>query len=88
MNKFFLFLSTVDFFFWLQPERLLSPETVMRTQCGSCFEMSTLLVSLLIGSGYDAYVVSGYATQEFCSNDLTRTNCPLINEPPPVILHF
>ncbi|XP_039282272.1 dynein regulatory complex subunit 7 [Nilaparvata lugens] len=60
----------------------MSPDTVMKEQKGSCFEMSTLLVSFLIGSGYDAYVVSGYATREICVNDLSRYKCPLLIEEP------
>jgi len=50
----------------------------MERQMGNCFEYSTLLCSFLIGSGYDAYVVSGYATREFCLFDLTRTVCPYL----------
>lgn len=37
-----------------------------------------LLASLLIGAGYDAYVVSGYATREVCNMDQSRTICPLL----------
>lgn len=40
--------------------------------------MSTLLTCLLIGAGYDAYVVSGYATREVCTMDLSRRVCPLM----------
>jgi len=37
-----------------------------------------VLVSLLIGVGYDAYVVSGYATKEMCLMDETRETCPMM----------
>ena len=37
-------------------------------QAGDCFDMAQLLCSLLLGVGYDAYVVSGYAKQ-------TTTHC-------------
>jgi hypothetical protein len=37
-----------------------------------------LLASLLIGAGYDAYVVCGYATREVCNMDESRTICPLL----------
>ena len=47
-------------------------------QKGTCFEYSTLLVSLLIAAGYDAYVVSGYATRETCVMDETREICPML----------
>jgi hypothetical protein len=62
----------------LQPKRLFSPTAVMEKQMGNCFEYSTLLCSFLIGSGYDAYVVSGYATREFCLFDQTRIVCPYL----------
>jgi len=39
--------------------------------------MSTLLVSLLLAAGYDAYVVSGYAGQTTCNADLSYDDCPL-----------
>nr|CAD7203790.1 unnamed protein product [Timema douglasi] len=58
------------------PECLMSPTAVLSIQEGYCFEYSTLLVSILIGSGYDAYVVSGYATREFCMNDQSMVDCP------------
>ena len=40
--------------------------------------MSVLLCSLLIGVGYDAYCVCGYATREICLMDQTRRVCPLV----------
>ncbi len=36
------------------------------------------MTSLLIGAGYDAYVVCGYATREVCNMDESRTICPLL----------
>ena len=62
------------------PQRLLSPSTVLKGQKGNCFEYSTLLCSLLIGAGYDAYVVSGYASRETCLMDETREVCPLLKK--------
>ena len=64
----------------LQPKRLVSPTTVIdrKRQKGNCFEYSTVLVSLLIAAGYDAYVVSGYATRETCLMDETREICPML----------
>jgi len=44
--------------------------------------MSTLLVSLLIAAGYDAYVVSGYAGQTTCNADLSFDDCPLLRTAP------
>ena len=63
-----------------QPTRLLSPTTVLKQQKGNCFEYSALLSSLLIGAGYDAFVVSGYATKETCLMDETREICPLLKK--------
>jgi len=34
----------------------------------------------LIGAGYDAYVVSGYATREVCLADESREICPLLKK--------
>lgn len=60
----------------LQPEQVVSGQTVLARQSGHCFEMSLLLASYLIAVGYDAYVVSGYATKDYCQNNLVRTVCP------------
>ncbi|KAL5008139.1 hypothetical protein ScPMuIL_013720 [Solemya velum] len=60
------------------PSRLLSSTSVLKRQKGNCFEYSTLLCSLLIGAGYDAYVVSGYASRETCLADESREVCPLL----------
>ena len=43
---------------------------------GNCFEHSTLLVSLLIGAGYDAYVVHGYATRDICYGEVSTNQIP------------
>lgn len=52
--------------------------TVLKQQRGNCFEYASVLCSLLIAQGYDAYVVSGYATREVCLMDETREVCPLL----------
>lgn len=64
-----------------QPTHLYSPTTVLKYQRGNCFDFSTLLCSMLIGSGYDAYVVNGYGSQDLCLMDLTREVCPLTMKP-------
>ena len=58
------------------PEGMMSPATVLRYQTANCFEMSTVLCSLLTGAGYRAYVVSGYAVRAVCLSDTTRVVCP------------
>ncbi|XP_033625449.1 dynein regulatory complex subunit 7-like [Asterias rubens] len=60
------------------PKAMISPTRVLKTQRGNCFEISTLLCSLLLGSGYDAYVVCGYATRETTLCDEVREICPLL----------
>ncbi|XP_060684924.1 dynein regulatory complex subunit 7 [Hemiscyllium ocellatum] len=62
------------------PEYLFSPTTFLKRQKGNCFDFSNLLCSLLIGTGYDAYCVSGYAVKEMCLVDETREICPLLKE--------
>ncbi|CAL8263433.1 unnamed protein product [Merluccius merluccius] len=60
------------------PHYLFSPTLVLETQRGTCFDVSTLLCSLLLGAGYDAYCVSGYAVREMCLLDQRRQECPLV----------
>jgi len=62
------------------PTRLLSPTTTLKLQRGNCFEYSTVLCSLLIAAGYDAYCVSGYACRETCLMDESREICPLLKK--------
>jgi hypothetical protein len=53
---------------------------VLKARKGNSFEMATLLCSLLIGFGFPAMVVSGYATREVTTNDQRRVKCPYIPE--------
>lgn len=57
---------------------MISPGTLLKTRRGHCFEMATLLCSLLVGHGFDAYVVSGYASREVTQNNQFRVVCPEI----------
>ncbi|CAK8692243.1 unnamed protein product [Clavelina lepadiformis] len=66
------------------PLQLHSPSTILERQLGNCFDFSNILCSLLLGAGYDAYVVSGYATKEVCLSDESRDICPLLNTKPEV----
>ncbi|CAI9730778.1 Hypothetical predicted protein [Octopus vulgaris] len=66
------------------PATLLSPTTVLRRQRGTCFEYCTLLCSLLLGAGFDAYIVSGYATLHICSADEALKICPYLETEPEV----
>ncbi|XP_078262293.1 dynein regulatory complex subunit 7 [Rhinoraja longicauda] len=60
------------------PSYLFSSTTVLKRQKGNCFDFSTLLCSILLGVGYDAYCVSGYAVKEMCLMDETKEICPLL----------
>ena len=63
---------------------LSSPTKVLADQRGHSFEYAHLLCSLLIGAGYDSYVVSGYATREICYMDTTRLANPYCRTTPEV----
>ena len=62
------------------PKQLTSLTQVLEKQEANCFEYSHLLCSLLIGAGYDAYVVSGYASRGVTLFDLSSEECPLLVE--------
>ncbi|XP_073835031.1 coiled-coil domain-containing protein lost boys [Musca autumnalis] len=53
----------------LFPNRLISPATLLKIRRGNSFEMAVLLCSMLIGAGFNAYVVSGIARTEVVEND-------------------
>ncbi|XP_076226388.1 dynein regulatory complex subunit 7 isoform X2 [Nomia melanderi] len=70
------------------PRKLRSPTWLQKFQKGNCFECATFLTSLLLGQGYNAFVVSGYATKEQTTCDLTRTVCPYVRQPEPQPCHL
>jgi hypothetical protein len=49
-----------------------SAQTTINWQAGDCLDMAILLCSVLIGYGFDAYVVRGYAPQYVVDADQTR----------------
>ena len=61
------------------PLYIPSSQTIIKWQSGDCFDMSILLTSLLIGAGYDAYCVCGYAPEWVTENNQTRTVCPYLH---------
>ncbi|NWI60343.1 DRC7 protein, partial [Calyptomena viridis] len=63
------------------PSSLYSSSTILKYQRGNCFDFSVLLCSMLIGAGYDAYCVHGYASREICTLDQTQELCPLLRKP-------
>lgn len=58
------------------PKQLASPYTVFQRQSGHSFEIATALCSLLLGFGYDAYVVSGYAIKDVTLKIMVRIDSP------------
>lgn len=64
-----------------KPSSLYSPTTILKYQRGNCFDFSVLLCSMLVGAGYDAYCVQGYATRQMCTLDKTLELCPLLRRP-------
>ena len=60
----------------LLPDHVISPNTVLAERRGDCFDFSMTLCSMLIGAGYDAYVVCGYAPKRVCLADEELYECP------------
>ncbi|XP_066590690.1 dynein regulatory complex subunit 7 [Prorops nasuta] len=60
----------------VMPRFLRSPTWVLHFQRGNNVELATLLTSLLLGEGYNAYIVNGYASREQVECNFTRTPCP------------
>ena len=58
------------------PTHLVSPFTTLTWQCGGPLDMATLLCSILLGAGYDAYVVCGQAPLYICQRVRTGEMCP------------
>lgn len=62
------------------PKYLFSPARVLESHTGDAFDLSFLLASFLLGAGYDAYVVMGYAPAYITLKDQSKTACPLIKD--------
>ena len=59
------------------PEVIPSPANVLdEWQTGDCFDFAIVLCSLLIGVGYNAYVVYGTAPKEITTKDESDMICP------------
>ncbi|XP_050090680.1 coiled-coil domain-containing protein lobo [Anopheles aquasalis] len=61
-----------------RPTHLISPDAVLQRRRANSFELATVLCSFLIGNGFAACVVSGYATREVVNNDQQRVGCPFV----------
>jgi hypothetical protein len=62
------------------PTHLPSPASVLAWQTADAFDASMVLCSLLLGAGYNAYVVMGYAPLAVTLNDLSQVECPLLSQ--------
>ena len=58
------------------PNYIPSPANVLDWQIGDCFDFSIVLCSLLIGAGYDAFVVHGTAPKKITVKDESMMECP------------
>eukprot|EP00441_Pelagodinium_beii_P038325 CAMPEP_0197626140 /NCGR_PEP_ID=MMETSP1338-20131121/5247_1 /TAXON_ID=43686 ORGANISM="Pelagodinium beii, Strain RCC1491" /NCGR_SAMPLE_ID=MMETSP1338 /ASSEMBLY_ACC=CAM_ASM_000754 /LENGTH=866 /DNA_ID=CAMNT_0043196659 /DNA_START=47 /DNA_END=2647 /DNA_ORIENTATION=- len=58
------------------PTVVPAPASVLKWQAGDCFDLSIALASLLIGAGYDAYCVSGFAPRFITTRNEARSACP------------
>merc|ERR1719277_2804484 len=58
------------------PSVIPAPHSVLKWQAGDCFDLSMALCSLLIGVGYDAYCVSGFAPRFITTRNEARSACP------------
>ncbi|MCQ2819637.1 MAG: snapin/pallidin family protein [archaeon] len=58
------------------PEIIPAPDNVISWQIGDCFDLSIVLCSLLIGVGYNAYVIYGKAPRFITSKDETKLPPP------------
>ncbi len=59
------------------PLLLISPNITLEQYSGDSYDIAVLLCSFLLGAGYDAYVVNGYAPRSITLRDQSRTQAPL-----------
>jgi len=59
------------------PRVLPSPTFTLKRHTGDSFDMANLVCSYLIGSGYDAHVVNGYAPRSITLKDQSSSPCPI-----------
>ncbi|KAF4043938.1 putative TGc domain-containing protein [Phytophthora infestans] len=62
----------------IPPVCLPSPSFTLKWKAGDSFDLATLLVSFLIGAGYDAYVVNGTAPKWLCLLDQSKAPLPVL----------
>ncbi|KAE8910917.1 Dynein regulatory complex subunit 7 [Phytophthora fragariae] len=62
----------------IPPVCLPSPTFTLKWRSADSFDLATLLVSFLIGAGYDAYVVNGIAPRWLCLLDQSKAPLPVL----------
>ena len=62
------------------PAILPSPSMIIAQQVSDSFGFAMVLASLLLGAGFDAYVVCGYAPRWITMRDQTDVLCPVIEK--------
>jgi len=60
------------------PRYLPSPKCVLKWQVADPFDFAVVLASFLVGAGYDAYVVKGYAPKFITWRDQSKQPCPVL----------
>jgi len=63
------------------PQIVPAPSNTLEWHTGDSFDFSILLCSLLLGNGYDCFVVYGKAPKEITSRDESMLPCPLLDLP-------
>ena len=77
-------MATLDYLLYsfsftsLSKDTLWSPTYVLATQIGNSLELSTVLVSFLIGFGFNAYVVCGWVDKATSAMDRKLEKCPML----------
>ncbi|XP_066967871.1 dynein regulatory complex subunit 7 isoform X1 [Macrobrachium rosenbergii] len=61
------------------PSQLRQPAIVMETQTGEGAECAIVLASVLLGAGYQAFVVQGHALDSLVSADTSTKACPYLD---------
>lgn len=59
------------------PSLLPSPNVTLQQHTGDSYDMAVLLCSFLLGAGYNAYVVNGYAPRTIAHRDQSKAQAPL-----------
>lgn len=65
----------------LPPHAVFSPTETLSSHIGDSFDIAHLIASFLLGDGYDAYIVHGYAPRHIALKDQSKTICPMISGP-------